>query len=156
MHKGLLASADIIAVDGLGRALRPGTRPSAETALHCQLYERFPDVGAVVHGIRWRRRCCPWPRPGPALCFAGYEVLKAFEAQTTHDVALDLPLVDNDQDVPRMARAVAPLLPAMRLGYLIRAMAPMCGVETWTQPWPASKGWSSCWPVNWNEGKLPR
>jgi methylthioribulose-1-phosphate dehydratase len=33
---------------------------------------------------------------------------------------LSLPVVDNDQDIPRLARVVAPLLADMTMGYLIR------------------------------------
>ncbi len=80
----------------------------------------FPAVGAVVHGHSVAATVLSMATPGVALRFAGYELLKAFEGQTTHDAALDLPLVENDQDVPRMAGRVAPLLPAARLGYLIR------------------------------------
>jgi methylthioribulose-1-phosphate dehydratase len=120
VHKGQLVPADVIAVDLAGRALQPPARPSAETALHCQLYQLFPAVGAVVHGHSVPATVLSMATPGPALRFAGYELLKAFEGQTTHDTALDLPLVDNDQDVPRLAGIVAPLLPAARLGYLIR------------------------------------
>jgi methylthioribulose-1-phosphate dehydratase len=119
VHKGLLVPADVIVVNGEGQALRPPARPSAETALHCQLYAVFPWVGAVVHGHSVAATVLSMATPEPALRFAGYELLKAF-GQTTHDTELDLPLVDNDQDVPRMATVVAPLLPATRLGYLIR------------------------------------
>jgi len=120
VHKGQLVPGDVIAVDQAGRALQPPARPSAETALHCQLYHLFPAVGAVVHGHSVAATVLSMATPGPALRFAGYEVLKAFEGQTTHDTALDLPLVDNDQDVPRLAGIVAPLLATARLGYLIR------------------------------------
>ncbi len=49
-----------------------------------------------------------------SLRMEGYEVQKAFEGQTTHEAALDLPIVDNDQDIARLAGVVAPLLDATR------------------------------------------
>jgi methylthioribulose-1-phosphate dehydratase len=65
--------------------------------------------------------------PGPHLRITGYEVQKAFENQTSHEAALDLPLFDNDQDIARLADAVAPHLDSAVLGYLIRGH----GVYVW-------------------------
>jgi methylthioribulose-1-phosphate dehydratase len=118
VHKGFLSPADVIVVDLRGAPRDPAARPSAETLLHCQLYARFPAVGAVLHGHSV---------PGTVLSmrearlgFRGYEVQKVFEGQTGHELALDLPMVDNDQDIARLARTVAPLLDTARAGYLIR------------------------------------
>ena len=120
VHKGFLDTADVILVDRTGQSLDPAIRPSAETLLHCQIYQAFPTAGAVVHGHSVASTVLSRRAKSPALRFEGYEVQKVFEGQTTHDATLDLPLVDNDQDIPRLAREVAPLLPAMRMGYLIR------------------------------------
>jgi methylthioribulose-1-phosphate dehydratase len=118
VHKGFLSAGDVIVVGLDGVPEDPAARPSAETLLHCQIYDRFPQAAAVLHGHSV---------PGTVLSMAGaplrvegYEVLKAFEGQTTHDAALDLPIVDNDQDIARLAGIVAPLLADTRLGYLIR------------------------------------
>jgi methylthioribulose-1-phosphate dehydratase len=120
VHKGLLAADDVIAVGLDGLPLTSWGRPSAETLLHCQLYRLFPHVGAVVHGHSVPATVLSMLLPGPALTLAGYEVLKAFQGQTTHDTAVDLPLVDNDQDIARLAGVVEPLLPHSPAGYLIR------------------------------------
>jgi methylthioribulose-1-phosphate dehydratase len=120
VHKGFLGAEDVILVTPGGAAFDPAIRPSAETLLHCQIYTAFPRAGAVVHGHSVASTVLSRRHAAPALRFAGYEVQKVFEGQSTHDAALDLPLVDNDQDIARLARAVAPLLPGMRLGYLIR------------------------------------
>ena len=53
--------------------------------------------------------------------FTGYEVVKAFEGQTTHDTTITLPVVENDQDIARLSRVLEPILLAgAPLGYLIR------------------------------------
>ena len=62
-----------------------------------------------------------------ALPFQGYEVQKIFAGQTTHAAALSLPIVDNDQDIARLATTLAPRLPAAAMGYLIRGH----GVYVW-------------------------
>ena len=127
VHKGFLRTADVIAVDLQGRALRPGDKPSAETLLHCQLYRDFPAIGAVLHGHSPAATVLSMTETSDRMSFSGYELLKAFEGQTTHAVTLDLPLFDNDQDMARLAGVVASSLASCRMGYLIRGH----GVYVW-------------------------
>ena len=134
VHKGFLQPADVIVVRMDGTALDPGARPSAETLLHCQLYARFPGVGAVLHGHSLAGTVLSRQVPGPMLQVSGYEVQKVFEGQGTHAATLDLPLVDNDQDIARLAGVVAPLLGAAPLGYLIRGH----GTYVWAADMPTA------------------
>jgi L-fuculose-phosphate aldolase len=46
--KGRLAPADLVLVDGSGRA-RGGLKPSTELGMHLAVYAQRADVGAVVH-----------------------------------------------------------------------------------------------------------
>jgi methylthioribulose-1-phosphate dehydratase len=125
-HKGFLDADGVMQVDLHGRPLTHA-RPSAETLLHCQIYRLFAQAGAVLHGHSVAGTVLSMAAPGP-IRLAGYEVLKAFEGQSTHDVALDLPVFDNDQDIARLARQVEPVLMAgAPLGYLIRGH----GVYVW-------------------------
>ncbi len=118
-HKGYLDAADVMQVDVSGRPLT-NAKPSAETGLHCQLYRLFPKVGAVLHGHSVAATVLSM-QGGDAIRFAGYEIVKAFEGQTTHEAVLDLPVFDNDQDIPRLATHIEPVVAAgTPLGYLIR------------------------------------
>jgi methylthioribulose-1-phosphate dehydratase len=128
-HKGFLDAGHVMQVDAQGVALTPDKRPSAETLLHCQIYSLFPNAGAVLHGHSVAGTVLSMADPTAAsFRFAGYELLKAFEGQVTHEAALDLPIVDNDQDMTRLAGRLAPLLRAgAPLGYLIRGH----GVYVW-------------------------
>ena len=126
-HKGFLTAAGVMQVDGDGRPLTGGARPSAETALHCQVYRQFPDARAVLHGHSVAGTVLSMASPESALRIQGYEVQKAFAGQTSHAPALDLPLFDNDQDIPALAGRIAPVLPGCVLGYLIRGH----GVYVW-------------------------
>ena len=126
-HKGFLTPGHVMQVAADGTALTADAKPSAETLLHCQVYRLLPGAGAVLHGHSVAGTVLSMTEPGRALTFAGYEVLKAFEGQSTHDTALDLPLFDNDQDMVRLAAVVEPVLPSCRLGYLIRGH----GVYVW-------------------------
>lgn len=104
-HKGRLTAADIMRVDSQGRPLDEG-RPSAETALHLQLYAREPEVQCVLHthsvGATVLSRLA-----GDALVIEGQEVLKAFPGIRTHEIRIEIPVVANDQDMVRLADAVA-------------------------------------------------
>lgn len=104
-HKGAMTAADVMEVDAAGVAIEPGARPSYETLLHCGIYRRFPDAGAVLHGHSIANTVLS-RRAGEAIRLAGYELLKAFPGGPTHDVAIDLPVLDNDQDIPRLQSAL--------------------------------------------------
>ena len=126
-HKGFLDADSVIEVDLNGKVITPGAKPSAETLLHCQIYSAFPGTGAVLHGHSVANTVLSLEWPSSELSFTGYEVQKIFEGQTTHEATLSLPLFDNDQDMQRLAATVAPHLPAMTMGYLIRGH----GVYVW-------------------------
>jgi methylthioribulose-1-phosphate dehydratase len=118
-HKGFLEPGHVMQVDLNGRPLTKG-KPSAETALHTQIYRLLPEVGAVLHGHSVANTVLSMVSPG-AMRIAGYEIIKAFEGQMTHAVALELPVVENDQDIPRLANVVDPVIrDGSPLGYLIR------------------------------------
>ncbi|WP_431271473.1 methylthioribulose 1-phosphate dehydratase [Dankookia sp. P2] len=133
-HKGFLDAEGVIRVGLDGRPLRTGDRPSAETGLHCGIYRRFPAAGAVLHGhsvpVTVLSRA-----GGEAITLAGYELLKAFPGLPTHDAAIAVPVFDNDQDIPRLQRAVESRWDALAEvppGYLIRGH----GVYVWGADMP--------------------
>jgi methylthioribulose-1-phosphate dehydratase len=127
-HKAHLSTRSVMAVDLLGISLTPGARPSAETGLHCQIYREDPKAGAVVHGHSVALTVLTLTDPGRAITFANYEVLKVFEGITSHDISLEFPIFENDQDILRLAARLTPLLRAgMPLGYGIRGH----GVYAW-------------------------
>ncbi|MFC7475585.1 methylthioribulose 1-phosphate dehydratase [Dankookia sp. GCM10030260] len=133
-HKGFLGADGVIRVGLDGQPLRAGDRPSAETGLHCGIYRRFPAAGAVLHGhsvaVTMLSRA-----GGDAIPLAGYELLKAFPGLPTHDAAITLPVFDNDQDIPRLQRAVETRWDAdgeTPPGYLIRGH----GIYVWGADMP--------------------
>jgi methylthioribulose-1-phosphate dehydratase len=128
-HKGRLAPGDVMAVDAQGAAIEPGGRPSYETLLHCGIYRRFADAGAVLHGHSLANTVLS-RRAGSSIRLAGYELLKAFPGGPTHDVAVELPVLDNDQDIARLQGALDALwmaTPDAPPGYVIRGH----GVYVW-------------------------
>ena len=133
-HKGYIDPDGVMLVDMQGASLTPGARPSAETLLHCQVYRQFPGTNAVVHGHSVAGTVLSMTTQAETIDFTGYELLKAFEGQTTHDATLVLPLFANDQDMQRLAGRVAPMLPDCRIGYLIRGH----GIYVWGPDMPTA------------------
>ena len=119
--KGRLTEADIMVVDLDGRAVGSGHRPSAETLLHTQLYARFPEVGCVLHTHSRTKTVASRLYAGAGrVRLEGYELLKAFHGNDTHEAAIDLPVLPNSQDMPTLAAQVEALLDERCMwGYLI-------------------------------------
>lgn len=127
--KGTLAEAQILVVDRQGRAIEPGRRPSAETALHWEAYQRDAAIEAVVHTHSITVTVLSRLLAGRStVVLEGYELSKAFAGVTTHAARLELPLLENDQDTSRLAhQARAALKAGHAPGYLIRGH----GAYTW-------------------------
>ena len=117
--KAMLEESGVIAVEIEGAA---HPRASAEAPLHLARYAAVPAIGAVAHmhsmaaTVLSRRHAA-----AGALRLEGWELLKAFAGVTTHEVALDIPIVANDQDTARLAALVDARLKAGAAapGYLI-------------------------------------
>ena len=123
VHKGRLKVSDIIEVGLDGTAREQGQKPSAETLLHCQLYRLFPPVGAVLHGHSVAATVLSMTGE---ISFSQYEILKAF-GFATHEVDIDLPIFENDQDIARLAGVLEPALQEGPIGYVIRGH----GIYAW-------------------------
>jgi methylthioribulose-1-phosphate dehydratase len=119
--KGRLTEDDIMVVDLAGRAVGSERRPSAETLLHTQLYARFPGIGCVLHThSRTQTVASRLYAAEGRVHLQGYELLKAFPGNQTHEMAMDLPVLPNSQDMPALAARVERLLDTGPLwGYLI-------------------------------------
>ena len=119
--KGRLTEADIMVVDFEGQPVATAHRPSAETLLHTQLYARFPEIGCVLHThSRTQTVCSRLFAAQGHMRLEGYELLKAFAGNQTHEMAIDVPVLPNTQDMPALAAQVEDLLDKQCLwGYLI-------------------------------------
>jgi methylthioribulose-1-phosphate dehydratase len=97
-------------------------RASAEAPLHLVRYRNAPSIGAIAHmhsmaaTVLSRRH-----EKAGFLRLEGWELLKAFSGIKTHETALDIPIVPNDQDTDRLAELVEERLAGFdkAYGYLI-------------------------------------
>lgn len=119
--KGKLREADVMVVDFDGKAVGSDHRPSAETLLHTQLYKRSPGIGCVLHTHSQAQTVASRLFAGAGhVHLQGYELLKAFAGNTTHEDEFELPVLPNTQDMPTLAAQVDALLDRGRMwGYLI-------------------------------------
>jgi methylthioribulose-1-phosphate dehydratase len=106
--KSRLVAADFTVVDADGQRVdETSPRPSAETLLHAALAHR-PGIEAVLHTHSVPATVLSDVHFGSgALEIAGYEMLKGLSGVTTHDTRITIPILDNTQDMPMLARTVA-------------------------------------------------
>ncbi|MCL2450772.1 MAG: methylthioribulose 1-phosphate dehydratase, partial [Polyangiaceae bacterium] len=84
----------------------PGV-PSAETPLHALMFRIEPNIGAVIHTHSVASTVLGLEITGAtALDLQGYEMLKAFPGVSTHETCISIPVFDNTQDIPALARDV--------------------------------------------------
>lgn len=109
--KGRLDESDFLLVrvkDGaVIERVRAGTKPSAETAIHRVLYERFPDAGAVLHGhsVKAMIAAGKAKKGATSLRLPPLEMVKGFDIWQQNP-KLDLPLFENHLDVGRIAQEI--------------------------------------------------
>jgi methylthioribulose-1-phosphate dehydratase len=105
-HKGRLVSDDVTQIDLDGHALE-AKRPSAEAVLHAAVYRLYERAQAVLHvhsvASVTLTRLLP---PSSDVMLEGYETLKVLPGITTHDTRVLIPVFDNSQDMPALARVV--------------------------------------------------
>ena len=128
--KGKLLAGDIMVVDLENQAVMTAARPSAETALHTQIYRRFPDVGAVLHThSRAQSVASRLFADAGNIRFEGWELQKAISGYKTHESVLDLPVFANTQDMSVLVKQIDAWIDAGKPlhGYLINGH----GIYAW-------------------------
>lgn len=127
--KGRLSTDDIMVVDFHSRPITDA-RPSAETALHTQIYRRLPSAQAVLHTHSHNQSVASrlYARAG-FIRFEGWELQKAISGYTTHDSVLEVPVFPNTQEMSELVQRVDEWLDAGKPlhGYLIDGH----GIYTW-------------------------
>ena len=111
VHKGQMRSAHILQMNESGTTI--GSRraaPSAEARLHLEVVRRR-GAGAVLHTHSvWGTILSTSPPNRDRVTIDGFEMLKGLSGVRTHEHAEHIPVVDNDQDMIRLAGAVGEML----------------------------------------------
>ena len=111
-HKGRLTAEQVMRVSAEGASL-DGKKPSAETLLHCLVYELDASAGAALHTHSVAGTVQSRALAGADhSVLAGYELLKVFPGLDTHEASVAMPLVENTQDMVALAAHLRPILAA--------------------------------------------
>jgi methylthioribulose-1-phosphate dehydratase len=110
VDKGVLAAEHVLLIDETADVLEGTGRPSAETLLHLAIV-RLRGAGAVLHTHSvWSNILSDAFAKDGGLKIAGYEMLKGLDGVSTHEHAEWLPIIENSQDMTRLAASVSEAL----------------------------------------------
>ena len=126
--KGELTPDDVLEF-GDGRVLSADGTASAETRLHVEIVAAR-GAGAVLHTHSvWSTVLSDAFAGDGSIEIAGYEMLKGLTGVSTHEHRERIPILENDQDIPRLAARVGDVLASHPdcHGFLLRRH----GLYTW-------------------------
>ncbi|WP_238083675.1 MULTISPECIES: methylthioribulose 1-phosphate dehydratase [Pseudescherichia] len=126
--KGSLTVDDFLQVEIATDRAPSGRKPSAETGLHTLIYRLYPEANAVLHVHTVNATVLSRVEKLTTLKLAGYEMQKSLSGQTSHLDTVSIPLFDNDQDIPALARRIeiyARQTP-LNYGFLLRGHGLTC------------------------------
>ena len=105
--KGDLTAEQVLEIDGAGHVVRSAKgSPSAEARLHVEI-ATARGAGAVLHThSMWSTLLSDRHADAGGLAIEGYEMLKGLEGVKTHEHSEWIPVLANDQDMPRLVDAV--------------------------------------------------
>jgi len=129
LHKGTLTPDNFVRVNANGTVVGGSGSPSAETALHL-LLANVRRAGAVLHTHSvWSTIISDLHANAKGLWIEGYEMLKGLGGVKSHAHREWLPIIENDQEMERLARVVEANLTqnANAHGFLLRRH----GLYTW-------------------------
>lgn len=129
-HKGRLGRDDIMLIDLHGKPVGTDARPSAETALHTQIYRHWPEMQAVLHThSRTQSVASRLYADEGMIRLQGWELQKAITGFDTHESVLEIPVFPNTQHMPELVARIDSWLDAGKPlhAYLIDGH----GIYTW-------------------------
>jgi methylthioribulose-1-phosphate dehydratase len=132
VHKGRLTTAQFLEVDEAGQVRgRSGGKPSAETRLHVEIV-KARGAGAVLHTHSvWGTILSDLHAESNGLTIEGYEMLKGLDGVQTHEHREWVPILENDQDIERLAGRVTAVLSADHEARIHAILLRGHGLYTW-------------------------
>lgn len=107
VDKSTFVAEDFICVDMEGNPTFgfEKIKPSAETLIHCIIYQLFPETTVILHSHS------PYSvlmsqKFDQSIPFNGYEIQKGFAGQSTHEGQVSVPIFPNSQDMEYFKNAL--------------------------------------------------
>jgi methylthioribulose-1-phosphate dehydratase len=100
IDKGTFGPEHLMQVDRQGKPVHDNRKPSAETLIHCLIYELFPETRCILHTHSvYNTVLSTAHAPQSKVVLEGYEVQKGIRGIDTHDSRLEIPVLPNSQDM---------------------------------------------------------
>ena len=129
VDKGALTAGQILQIDADARVVAGAGRPSDEARLHTAVVtSRGAQAVLHTHSV-WSTILSEAYASAGGVSISGYEMLKGLAGVKTHEHREWLPIIENSQDMPALARTVEQALAkhAGAHGFLLRGH----GLYTW-------------------------
>ena len=112
VDKSGLQSTDFVPIDCEGRPLTPFCVPSAESAVHLEIYRRVPEAVVVLHAHMPRLARLLSGKPKQLMFGSGMEILKAFGGEDLMKHGVEIPVAPNPcaDDLTKVLREIDPFL----------------------------------------------
>jgi len=110
LDKGALEPSHILHVGEDGVLVSGTGRPSAETLLHVEIVRRRGACAVLHTHSVWATILSDRHATNGGLTIEGYEMLKGLDGVCTHEHREWVPIVENDQDMPRLAGVIRGVL----------------------------------------------
>jgi len=113
--KAKLKKGDFMIVNESGESYDSGLKPSAETLLHTQIYNIFPDINYIAHFHSSSSAVLSKILINKgiySLKLEGFELLKALSGVSTHEHSEIIPIFHNSQNISELAAKIEPYLKA--------------------------------------------
>jgi methylthioribulose-1-phosphate dehydratase len=100
VNKANFTEHDFMTIDknGIGIGAFHGIKPSDETQIHLWIYQNFPDAKVILHSHS-KYPVLVSQYNEHFLSVQGYELQKGFKGCQSHLDTIQIPIIDNDQDM---------------------------------------------------------
>jgi methylthioribulose-1-phosphate dehydratase len=100
VDKSEFQSDDFIKINSRGEAIEEffNIKPSAETLIHCFIYQMFPETKVILHSHGVNPVIISTIEKSE-VSFEGFEIQKGFEGQQTHLNKIKIPIFENSQEM---------------------------------------------------------
>jgi methylthioribulose-1-phosphate dehydratase len=137
VDKANLQEDDFLVVQLTGEIQVGNKKPSAETLLHTALYALSEEIGAVLHTHTVAATVLSNLVKANNLQVRGYEMQKALSNITTHETTVNIPILNNNQNISQLAEELQQrwLTDTFNYGFLVRGH----GLYAWGKDLPQAK-----------------
>ena len=128
VDKHSVSPEELLLVNRAGKVLNSRAKPSAETLLHTMI-ARVTGASCILHTHTIWNTVVSSRELGSELELTGFEMLKGLQGVKTHEHVEQVPVFENSQDIPSLARRISARMkkqPDMH-GFLLRGH----GLYTW-------------------------